>query len=112
MTQETIALVVGGIVSVALEIVPGLRDLWSKWEWRRVTLLGLFLAVSLGAWALVCAAGLVLPGTYLCTTQGAFDAAVLGLMAFAGSQTMYLVITRQSANARLRRKLRQGTGVS
>lgn len=102
MTRETIALVVGGVVSVALEIVPGLRDLWSKWEWRRVTLLGLFLAVPLGAWALVCAAGLSLPGTYDCTTQGAFDAAILGLVAFAGSQTAYLVITRQSANARAR----------
>ena len=102
MTQETIALVVGGIVSVALEIIPGLRDFWSKWEWRRVSLLGLFLAVPIVAWSLVCTAGLSLPGTYTCTTQGAFDAAILGLVAFAGSQTTYLVITRQSANARLR----------
>lgn len=102
MTQETIALVVGGIVSVALEIVPGLRDLWSKWKWRRVSLLGLFLAVPLGAWVLVCAAGLVLPGAYDCTTQGVFDAAILGLVAFTGSQTAYLVVTRQSANTRAR----------
>ena len=102
MTQEMIALVVGGIVSIVLEVIPGLKDVWSKWEWRRVTLLGLFLAVPLGALALVCLAEVSLPGTYICTTQGVFDAAILGLMAFAGSQTMYLMVARQSANAMAR----------
>ena len=103
MTREMIALVAGGIVSVLVEIIPGFKKVWSEWQWRRASLLGLFLVVPLGAWLLSCTVGLSLPGTYYCTMQGVFDAVVLGVVAFAGSQTAYLAVTRQSVNARTRR---------
>ena len=102
MTQQMIALVVGSIVSILVEIIPGFKGVWSKWEWRRASLLGLFVVVPLGAWVLVCTFGLVIPGDYLCTMQGLFDAVVTGIVAFAGSQAVYLALTRQSANAKLR----------
>ena len=102
MTQEMIALVVGGIVSVALEIIPGLKKVWSDWEYRRLSLLGLFVLVPLVAWMLSCSAGLSLPGTYYCTNQGLFDLLIMGIVAFAGSQTTYFLASRQSWNARLR----------
>lgn len=102
MTQEMIALAVGAIVSVLVEIIPGFKEIWSEWEWRRASLLGLFLVVPLGAWLLTCSVGLVLPGEYICTMQGVLDTVVLGIVAFTGSQTMYLAVTRQSANARAR----------
>ena len=104
MAQEMIALVAGSIVSILVEIIPGFKEVWSEWEWRRASLLGLFLAVPLGAWLLACTFGLSLPGMYACTMQGVFDAVILGVVAFAGSQTTYLAVTRQSANARMRHK--------
>lgn len=105
MTQEMLALVVGGIVSVALEIIPGLKKFWSDWEYRRLSLLGLFVLVPLGAWLLSCPAGLSLPGTYYCTNQGVFDLLIMGLVAFAGSQTAYFLGSRQSSNAKQRHLL-------
>jgi len=104
MTQQMIALVVGGIVSVLVEIIPGFKAAWAEWKWRRASLLGLFLVVPLGAWLLTCTAGLSVPGEYTCTNQGVLDTMVLGLVAFAGSQATYLAVTRQSANARLRHR--------
>ena len=102
MTREMIALVVGSVVSILVEIIPGFKEIWSGWKWRRASLLGLFVVVPLGAWVLVCLAEVVIPGEYLCTMQGLFDAMIMGIVAFAGSQAMYLAVTRQSANAKLR----------
>lgn len=102
MTQQMIALVVGAVVSILVEIIPGFKDVWSEWQWRRASLLGLFLVVPLGAWLLTCSVGLSLPGEYTCTMQGVLNTVVLGVVAFTGSQTMYLAVTRQSANARAR----------
>ena len=106
MTQQMIALIVGSIVSILVEIIPGFKEIWSEWEWKRASLFGLFVAVPLGAWVLVCTFGLVIPGLYLCTNQGILDAVITGIVAFAGSQAMYLAVTRQSANARLRHPYR------
>lgn len=106
MTQQMIALVVGGIVSILVEIVPGFKEIWSEWKWRRTSLFGLFVVVPLGAWLLVCTAGVVIPGEYICAIQGVVDAVITGIVAFAGSQAMYLAVTRQSANARLRHPYR------
>jgi hypothetical protein len=102
MVQEAIALVVGFVVSVLAETIPGFKEKWSEWKWKRASLLGLFLVVPLGAWLLSCIAELTIPGTYLCTTQGVFDTVIMGLVAFAGSQSGYLMVARQSFNARLR----------
>ncbi len=98
MTQQIVAMVVGAIVSVLVEVVPGLKKAWSKWEWRRLTLLGLSLAVPLGAWGLVCCAGVALPFEVGCGGQGAFDAAVLGFISFLSGQTTYLVKARGLPN--------------
>lgn len=103
MAQEAIALVVGFVVSVLVETIPGFKEKWTEWEWKRLSLLGMFMAIPLGAWLLSCIAELTIPGTYLCTTQGVFDAVIMGLITFAGSQSAYLMVARQSFNARLRR---------
>ena len=102
MTREMIALIVGFVVSMLVEVVPGFKTAWSKWKWRRASLLGLFVVVSLGAWMLSCTVGLTIPGIYLCEVQGVLDTLIMGLVAFAGSQTTYLMFTRKSANAKLR----------
>ncbi len=98
MTAETVAMIVGAVVSVLLEVVPRLKDVWSGWEWRRLTLLGLSLGVPLTLWALVCYARVALPFEVACGGQGAFDAAVLGFISFLSGQTTYLVKARQLPN--------------
>ena len=107
MTQQVIAMIVGAIVSVLVEVVPGLKDTWSKWEWRRMTLLGLSLAVPLGVWGLVCYAGVVLPFEVGCGGQGAFDAIILGFISFLSGQTTYLVKVRQLPNVVMRKPPRK-----
>lgn len=102
MTGEMIALVVGFVVSILLEIIPGLNLLWTSWRWRRATLLGMSLAIPLIAWQLVCRVSLSLPGEYICTSQGVLETFITSLVAFAGSQTGYLMVARQSVNARRR----------
>lgn len=99
MTQQVIAMIVGAIVSILLEVVPRLKEVWSKWEWRRLTLLGLSLGVPLGAWGLVCYAGVTLPFEVACGGQGAFDAALLGIISFLSSQTTYLMKSRLLPNS-------------
>lgn len=106
MTREMIALVVGFVVSLLVEVIPGFKTVWSEWKWRRASLLGLFIVVALGAWTLSCTAELIIPGIYLCTMQGVLDTLIVGLVAFAGSQTTYLMFTRRSANAKLRHQRR------
>jgi hypothetical protein len=96
-------MIVGGIVSILLEVVPRLKDMWSGWEWRRLTLLGLSLGVPLGAWGLVCLAGVTLPFEVACGGQGAFDAAVLGIISFLSGQTTYLVKSRGLPNSLARK---------
>lgn len=98
MTAEIVAMIVGAIVSILLEVVPKLKDAWSGWEWRRMTLLGLSLVVPLGAWGLVCYAGVALPFEVACGGQGAFDAALLGIISFLSSQTTYLMSARKLPN--------------
>jgi len=99
MTAETVAMIVGAIVSILLEVVPRLKDVWNGWEWRRLTLLGLSLGVPLAIWALVCYANVALPFKVTCGGQGAFDAGVLGFITFLSSQTTYLVKARALPNA-------------
>lgn len=103
MTQQIVAMIVGAVVSILLEVVPGLKEAWGKWEWRRLTLLGLSLAVPLGAWGLVCLAGVTLPFEVTCGGQGAFDAALLGIISFLSSQTTYLVKAQSLPNVVARR---------
>lgn len=103
MTQRIVAMIVGAIVSILLEVVPKLKDVWSGWEWRRMTLLGLSLGVPLALWGLVCYALVALPFEVACGGQGAFDAVMLGIISFLSSQTTYLMKSRQLPNVLARK---------
>jgi len=100
MTAELLSVAVGAVVSVALEVVPGLKARWSTWQWKPLTLLGLFLALPLAAWALACFAGIMLiPLPALCGVEGGLRAAGLGFLTFLASQTTFAVATRRTENA-------------
>jgi hypothetical protein len=102
MTEALVATVVGVVVSVALETIPGLKDKWTSWKYKPITMFLLFLLVPVIAWALTCYAGLPLFTTADCTWQGAVYAAGIGLLAFLANQTTFAVATRNTENAVMR----------
>ena len=91
MNAGLISTIVGMIVSVLLETIPGLKEVWVNWKWKRVVLLAGFVLVPIATWLLICPAGLDVGVVADCTTQGLLEWAVIGLMAFTGSQTTYLL---------------------
>ena len=98
MTAEGIASVVGFILSIGLEVVPGLKDKWATWKWKLLVMAGLNLLVGIGIWVLVCPMGVDLKMVVECTVNGALTALYLGLIAFATSQTTYTVVAKRLPN--------------
>jgi hypothetical protein len=103
MNAGLISTIVGMIISLALETVPGLKKVWVNWGWKRLVLLGGFVLVPVVAWLLACPAGLDVGIVADCSTQGLLEWAVVGLMAFTGSQTTYLVKSRSLPNSLARK---------
>ncbi len=106
MNAGLVSTIVGMIVSLALETIPGLKKVWTNWKWKRLVLLAGFVLVPIAAWLLTCPAGLDIKIMADCTTQGLLEWVVVGLCAFTGSQTTYLMKSRQLPNA-LERKMIQ-----
>lgn len=102
MTAELITLIVGILISIALEIVPGLKEEWSDWKWKPLTMLVISVGTGLGMWALVCLAGIDLKMLLDCTKQGIASALYFAFVSFVGNQTTYAVGTHKTANARAR----------
>lgn len=98
MEYLTVAVVVGFVIALVLEVVPGLAPAWDKWRWKRLTLILLFVLVPVVAVILECQFQF---GTGLSTVcyrdeSGSFAwadsilrAAIYGLTSFAGSQGGY-----------------------
>jgi len=106
---ELVSFVVGVIVSVALEVVPNLKDKWSEWEWKKMTLFMLFMATPMVVTVLSCELGVQLPFEVVCDPfemvcdqQGYVDAFVVGFMGFTGNQTAFLTTTYRTKNAKAR----------
>lgn len=95
--------VVGFILSILLEVVPGLKDAWAKWPHKALSLLGAFVIVAVGWWALGCWTGLPLPDLGLvCTWEGGVLALVYGVIGWAGTQSGFGTISRNLPNAQAR----------
>ena len=103
MTAELIATIVGMIVSVALEVIPGIKDKWNVWKWKRLTLLVGFVAVPVIVWALGCFADIsFIQQNFTCDVQGGLMAAGLGFLAFVGNQGAFGYAVRNFSNAQSR----------
>lgn len=94
MTEEIIAVVVAGAISVALEVVPGLRGLWDRLATDSKALVVFLLCLLLppvfvGAACLGVdvGAGAVCPDP--ANAQMWFDALKLGVFAYLGSQVAF-----------------------
>lgn len=99
MTAELITVVVGAIISIVLEVIPGVKDVWGTWKWKPLTLLVISIGVGLGMWALVCLAGLDLSMLLDCTKQGIASALYFAFLSFLSNQTTYAVASRKTPNA-------------
>lgn len=103
MTQELVATVIGIVVSVMLEVIPGLKDKWSTWQWKRLTLLVGFVLLPVAVWALGCFAGInFVEQNFPCDVQGGLMAAGLGFLAFVGNQGAFGFAVRELPNAERR----------
>lgn len=103
MTSEAIAIAVGAIISVLLEVVPGLKKVWTNWQWKPLVLFVGFVSLPVIAWALACFAGInVIPVPVNCGVQGALQAAGVGFAAFLGNQTAFSLVSRETKNAQAR----------
>lgn len=102
MSEELILMIVGYVVSVLLEVVPGFKDWWSKVEHKRPVLFGLCMGVPVVIWLLICLAGLPIPIVVACTFMGFVDILAVGLAAFFGSQGGFVTFSQYTPNARAR----------
>lgn len=95
MTSELVLAVLGVVVSIALEAVPGLADWWAKWEWKRlVWLVGSFV-VAFAAMGLAYAGapvGFEPPGAFI--WDGLFSSILSAIAAFTAGQVTYSVASR------------------
>jgi hypothetical protein len=110
MEQELIAILVGAFVSVLLEMVPYLKQVWDKAPWKPVVLVALFLVVPVGAWALTCYAGLDITTGWACTLQGALTALWTGFLALLGNQGMFALGTHRLPQPRERARRERHVG--
>jgi hypothetical protein len=102
MTTELIVVLVCPLVSQGLEVVRELKEDWTNWKCKELTLLGGFLVVPTAIWALFCLGGIQLGIEVACGVQGALQGLWLGFVAFLGNQTGYAVATSRTATAKRR----------
>jgi len=104
MSNEMVVLVwsiVNALVSVLLEVVPGLKDKWSDLSCKPLILLGFALVVPVALWGITCYGNITLVQVE-CEWQGAFSMLVAGFTAFLTNQTAFAVGTRNTSNAKAR----------
>lgn len=100
MTQAIVATIVGIVISVLIEIIPGFNDWWSKFEYKRAALFGLFLAVPLIWWALACFVPIDIPATgFECDLSGASQSVAVGFIGFLASTGTFKIVTSKLPTA-------------
>jgi hypothetical protein len=95
MTANLIATIVGILISVGLEVIPGIKEKWSKWKWKPLTLLSMFLLVPAALWVLACPLNVSVPWAVDCSISGLGAAVVLGLTAFGANQGVFSLVLRK-----------------
>jgi len=93
--------IVNALVSVILEVVPGLKNKWSNLQYKPLILLAFALVVPVVLWVLHCYAYIQFLEIE-CTWQGLFNMLIAGFTAFLVNQTAFAVATRELPNAKER----------
>lgn len=92
------------VVSWALEIIPGLKEWWTKTPFKMLVMFVGCLLIPIFAWALRCYTVInMLPTpTELCGWNGAVLSFMTGIFAFAANQTGWSTGAGKLPNARAR----------
>lgn len=103
MTAEYIAAAVAVVVSLLLEVVPGLAEKWNTLDetYKRLAWLAGCLLIPLAIVGAGCAGldlGVVSPG---CDVNGAVEALTVGFAAYFASQVTYSVASKRVRRAKI-----------
>lgn len=97
--DNLIALLVGGLVSFLLEFIPGVKEWWAEFEYKRLALLALFLLAPFAVYGLSCNAldfeSVVCPEDAFTSFGFYYRALVTGFVAFMSSQGTFLLKTKE-----------------
>ena len=98
MTPESLAVIVGIVISIGFEYIPGLHDWYNKLanNYQRLVMLGVMVVVIGVAFGLGCA-GLIGP-IWPCTEEGGWLAVKLFVAAVIANQATYLVLPKQNGS--------------
>lgn len=104
MTAEYVVAAVAVVVSLLLEVVPGLAEKWNTLDetYKRLAWLGGCLAIPLAIMGAGCAGldlGVIAPS---CDTQGVVAALKVGFAAYFASQVTYSVVSKSVRKAKIR----------
>ena len=102
MSAELVTTVVNVLISIALEVIPGIKDKWSSWRWKPLTMLGISVVSGLGMWLLVCVANVDLGMLLDCDKQGIMTALYFAVISYGANQTAFAVSSRNLPNAKPR----------
>lgn len=100
--NNIISIVVGVLVSILLETVPGLNEWWSKKKRKNQILLAFSILVPVAMWLLACFVNITLPFDVACTNQGLFDIIIAGVTVYTSTQGTYNLGVNKLPNARAR----------
>lgn len=96
MTGEVVYAALAFVLSLALDIIPGLKDKWKalpkgtkEFGWLIASL-----GVPMGLWALACYAGVKLFFEYQCDVNGFVVVMKVGLVAYGLSQGTHKVVKK------------------
>jgi uncharacterized membrane protein len=97
MTAETLALIVGAILSLAFAYIPGLRTKYEALssEMKAAIMAGIMLIVTITIYAMACASVLNLFGVEVaCTKEGAAELLKILISALMANQASYLLLVK------------------
>lgn len=104
LTSEIIAAVLAGIMSLALEVVPGLAERWQtvSGTWKRLVFLVGCLVIPLALVGLGCVGITVGVKPPACGKDGVVMAIRLGFVAYFASQAVYAVVGKAARAKRIK----------
>lgn len=95
LTPQLVVGVVSAVISLILDVVPGLSGMWEALprEVKRFAWLIGCLLVGVGSWILTCVFNVGFCVVVVCTTAGLLDALGVAFAAYFSSQAVHGVVT-------------------
>jgi len=102
--SASVAFFAGVLTSLALEVVPGLREAWARQSSKRLILFAAHTLSPAVVWVLACFIDFPFPFPVPCGRNGLLQVMTLGVTALAGNQGTYAVAVRHLPRVKARNK--------